>query len=260
MSEPAAALQSPPPIEARVRSDDRARLVDVERDARRLLLGDVDDDDIGQFLLRDGARHRHADVAGAAYHCHFAIHAVPRLDSRRLRSLSRSIASAGYSQFLLKTLLKSTAATRPYRAHDPERFSGLHHRSATVTRPRTRVARSRDRAYTCSRDSRRLYLARDDADHAHQSDPVKIVVADDLPASALDLLRAEGWDVDARTGRAPEQLAADLADADAIVVRSATQSHAALIDAAPKLRVPSPAPAPASTTSTCRPRAPAASS
>lgn len=67
--------------------------------------------------------------------------------------------------------------------------------------------------------------------------PLKIVVADDLPASALDLLRAEGWDLDARTGRAPDQLAADLANADAIVVRSATKVTAALIAAAPKLRV-----------------------
>ncbi len=66
---------------------------------------------------------------------------------------------------------------------------------------------------------------------------MKIVVADDLPASALDLLRAEGWDVDARTGRTPDQLAADLADADAIVVRSATKVTAALIAAAPQLRV-----------------------
>jgi len=66
---------------------------------------------------------------------------------------------------------------------------------------------------------------------------LKIVVADDLPASALDLLRAEGWDVDARTGRTPEQLAVDLADADAIVVRSATKVTAPLIDAAPALRV-----------------------
>ena len=64
-----------------------------------------------------------------------------------------------------------------------------------------------------------------------------ILVADDLPASALDLLRAEGWHVDARTGRTPEQLAADLADADAIVVRSATKVTAPLINAAPKLRV-----------------------
>jgi D-3-phosphoglycerate dehydrogenase len=66
---------------------------------------------------------------------------------------------------------------------------------------------------------------------------VNIIVADDLPASALDLLRAEGWNVDARTGRAPDQLAADVADADAIVVRSATKVTAALIEAAPKLRV-----------------------
>jgi D-3-phosphoglycerate dehydrogenase / 2-oxoglutarate reductase len=65
---------------------------------------------------------------------------------------------------------------------------------------------------------------------------VKIVVADDLPAAAVDLLRAEGWEIDARTGRSPETLAADLRDADAIVVRSATKVTAALIDAAPRLR------------------------
>jgi D-3-phosphoglycerate dehydrogenase len=65
---------------------------------------------------------------------------------------------------------------------------------------------------------------------------VKIVVADDLPVSALNLLRAEGWQVDARTGRAPEQLAADVADADALVVRSATRVTAAIIEAAPQLR------------------------
>jgi D-3-phosphoglycerate dehydrogenase len=66
---------------------------------------------------------------------------------------------------------------------------------------------------------------------------LKIVVADDLPASALTLLRAEGWEVDARTGRAPDQLAADVADADAIVVRSATKVTKGIIDAAPTLRV-----------------------
>jgi D-3-phosphoglycerate dehydrogenase len=66
---------------------------------------------------------------------------------------------------------------------------------------------------------------------------VKIVVADDLPVSALTLLNTEGWTVDARTGRTAEALAADLADADALVVRSATRVTAALIAAAPKLRV-----------------------
>jgi len=66
---------------------------------------------------------------------------------------------------------------------------------------------------------------------------LKIVVADDLPATALDMLRAEGWEIDARTGRAPEQLMADVAAAEAIVVRSATKVTAAVIAAAPKLRV-----------------------
>src|SRR5688572_4061328 len=65
---------------------------------------------------------------------------------------------------------------------------------------------------------------------------MKIIVADDLPTSAVDLLRSEGWNIDARSGRAPAELAADLADADAIVVRSATKVTAALIQAAPRLR------------------------
>ncbi len=65
---------------------------------------------------------------------------------------------------------------------------------------------------------------------------MKIIVADDLPASALTLLRSEGWNVDARSGRPASELAADLADADAIVVRSATKVTADLIASAPKLR------------------------
>jgi D-3-phosphoglycerate dehydrogenase len=63
-----------------------------------------------------------------------------------------------------------------------------------------------------------------------------IVVADDLPQTALALLTAEGWNIDARTGRTPEQLIADLANADALVVRSATKVTAELIAGAPKLR------------------------
>src|SRR5438874_4190557 len=65
-----------------------------------------------------------------------------------------------------------------------------------------------------------------------------IVVADDLPASSLELLRSESsWTVDSRSGRTPDALAADLADADALLVRSATKVDARLMDAAPKLRV-----------------------
>ena len=67
---------------------------------------------------------------------------------------------------------------------------------------------------------------------------MKIVIADDLPSSAVELLRGEpGWTVDARSGRAPDALAADLADADALLVRSATKVNAALLASAPRLRV-----------------------
>ena len=66
---------------------------------------------------------------------------------------------------------------------------------------------------------------------------MKIIVADSLPSSALEVLQADGWIVDARTGRAPKELASDIADADAILVRSATKVDAALIAAAPRLRI-----------------------
>ena len=67
---------------------------------------------------------------------------------------------------------------------------------------------------------------------------MKIVVADDLPLSAIELLRSEsGWVVDARPGRTPDVLAADLADADALLVRSATRVDVRLLDAAPRLRI-----------------------
>ena len=66
---------------------------------------------------------------------------------------------------------------------------------------------------------------------------MKIIIADGLAASAQDLLTAEGWDIDARSGRTPDQLAGDLADADGLIVRSATKVTAELIAAAPRLRV-----------------------
>jgi len=65
-----------------------------------------------------------------------------------------------------------------------------------------------------------------------------IIVADQLPSSALSVLAdVPGWTVDARTGRSPDALAPDLARADALVVRSATRVDAALLEAAPRLRV-----------------------
>src|SRR5258708_12850577 len=64
-----------------------------------------------------------------------------------------------------------------------------------------------------------------------------IVIADALPPSAAEALRAAGWSVDTKSGRKPDELARDLATADALIVRSATQVTAELIEAAPKLRV-----------------------
>jgi D-3-phosphoglycerate dehydrogenase / 2-oxoglutarate reductase len=65
-----------------------------------------------------------------------------------------------------------------------------------------------------------------------------IVIADQLPKSAVELLSAvPGWTVDAESGRKPDVLAPALANADALVVRSATKVDEKLIASAPKLRV-----------------------
>jgi len=73
---------------------------------------------------------------------------------------------------------------------------------------------------------------------ANHTDTMKIVVADDLPESAIELLSAEtGWIVDAKSGRSPTELAAALADADALLVRSATKVTRDLLKAATRLRI-----------------------
>jgi len=67
---------------------------------------------------------------------------------------------------------------------------------------------------------------------------MKIVIADDLPRSAVALLTSQpGWNVDATPGRPLPELLTAVADADALVVRSATKVTKAVIEAAPKLRV-----------------------
>jgi D-3-phosphoglycerate dehydrogenase len=67
---------------------------------------------------------------------------------------------------------------------------------------------------------------------------MKIVIADDLPASAVALLAdVEGWHLDAKPGRPLPELLTAVADADALIVRSATRVTAEVIAAAPKLRV-----------------------
>ena len=65
-----------------------------------------------------------------------------------------------------------------------------------------------------------------------------IVIADQLPSSAIEMLRSvPGWTVDARTQRPAADLARDLADATALIVRSATTVDEQILASAPKLRV-----------------------
>jgi D-3-phosphoglycerate dehydrogenase len=66
---------------------------------------------------------------------------------------------------------------------------------------------------------------------------MKIVIADGLPASAIETLHQPDWNIDTRSGRSAAELAADLEDADALVVRSATKVTREMIAAAPRLRV-----------------------
>jgi D-3-phosphoglycerate dehydrogenase / 2-oxoglutarate reductase len=63
---------------------------------------------------------------------------------------------------------------------------------------------------------------------------MKIVVADKISERGLGLLGETGWEI-ARPGAA--SLAAELADADGLIVRSATRVTAELLENAPRLRV-----------------------
>jgi len=63
---------------------------------------------------------------------------------------------------------------------------------------------------------------------------MKIVVADKISERGLVLLREKGWNV---VTPAAAAVATELADADALVIRSATKATAALLEKAPKLRV-----------------------
>ena len=66
---------------------------------------------------------------------------------------------------------------------------------------------------------------------------MKIIIADPLPDSAAALLREQGWTVDARSGRSLAELLTDIADADGLIVRSATKVTQQVIEAAPRLRI-----------------------
>ncbi|HEY0427661.1 MAG TPA: phosphoglycerate dehydrogenase [Pyrinomonadaceae bacterium] len=66
---------------------------------------------------------------------------------------------------------------------------------------------------------------------------IKIFVADDVNEDKLAPLRDAGFEVVKKTKLAPEELAVEIKDADGVIVRSATQITAELMDSAEKLRV-----------------------
>lgn len=66
---------------------------------------------------------------------------------------------------------------------------------------------------------------------------MRILVTDDLEQSGVDILRREGFDVDARPSVPPEELKKIISSYEALVVRSATQVTADLIAAASRMKV-----------------------
>ena len=67
---------------------------------------------------------------------------------------------------------------------------------------------------------------------------MKVLISDNLHQAGIDILKSHpNIDVVARPGMKPEELLAEIKDADALVIRSATKVTADLIAAAPRLKV-----------------------
>ncbi len=65
----------------------------------------------------------------------------------------------------------------------------------------------------------------------------RVLASDPLDASAVAAMRGAGLTVDEKTDLSPDQLKAEIAAYDAIVVRSATKVRAPIIDAAKNLKL-----------------------
>lgn len=67
---------------------------------------------------------------------------------------------------------------------------------------------------------------------------MKILVSDNLSETGVDIFKkAEGLEVEVKTGLTPEELKAIIKDYDGLVIRSATKVTAEIIQAADKLKV-----------------------
>ncbi len=66
---------------------------------------------------------------------------------------------------------------------------------------------------------------------------MKVLVADKISDSGIEKLRADGYEVDVKTGLAEDELVAIIADYDAMIVRSATKATRPIIEAGGKLKI-----------------------
>ncbi|MCK5516807.1 MAG: phosphoglycerate dehydrogenase, partial [Desulfobulbaceae bacterium] len=66
---------------------------------------------------------------------------------------------------------------------------------------------------------------------------MKVLISDNLSQAGVDILEKAGLEVDVQTGLAPKELKAIIGDYDGLVIRSATQVTADLLEAAHKLEV-----------------------
>ena len=67
---------------------------------------------------------------------------------------------------------------------------------------------------------------------------MKVLISDNLHQAGIDILKSHpNIEVVARPGMKPEELLAEIKDADALVIRSATKVTADLIAASPRLKV-----------------------
>ncbi|MBI2660966.1 phosphoglycerate dehydrogenase, partial [Candidatus Woesearchaeota archaeon] len=66
---------------------------------------------------------------------------------------------------------------------------------------------------------------------------MKILIADKLENSAIDILRINGFEVDVKTGLSEDEIAAIITDYDGLLVRSGVKVTKKIIDAAGRLKV-----------------------
>ncbi|HVR03157.1 MAG TPA: NAD(P)-dependent oxidoreductase, partial [Polyangia bacterium] len=69
------------------------------------------------------------------------------------------------------------------------------------------------------------------------SEPIKVLIADDMSKKAVDLLSGVGFSVDVKTGMKPEELAACVGQYHGLGVRSASKVTAAVLANPGKLKI-----------------------